>query len=282
MSPTHETLPDRTTGPLFSSLARRHRSSGPSVGALVVLAIAAVAAGLGWLWMRSRASDPGSGTTVPTMARPADPAPTMTEPAAPPLELPELSASDAFVRGLVGRLSAHPRLAGWLVSEDLVRHFVLTVVRLAGGESPASELRFLAPEGDFRVREVGGRLFIDPVGYRRYDVVTEAFASLDTRGAVLLYEQLHPLFEEAYRELGITDHTFDQSFELAVGNLLAAPVPAAAPEVWLDEAVYAFRDPALEELTPAEKHVLRMGPENARRFQGKLGQIADGLGIERP
>jgi hypothetical protein len=59
------------------------------------------------------------------------------------LELPTLGASDALVRELVEALSSHPTLASWLVSDDLVRWFV--VVDVARGLSPS----FRVPDGDF-------------------------------------------------------------------------------------------------------------------------------------
>jgi hypothetical protein len=42
--------------------------------------------------------------------------------------------------------------------------------------------------------------------------------------------------------------------------------------------VWAFADPELEALSAAEKHLLRMGPENARQVQEKLSELAELLG----
>jgi hypothetical protein len=39
-------------------------------------------------------------------------------------------------------------------------------------------------------------------------------------------------------------------------------------------------DPDLENLTAAQKHLLRMGPENIRVIQAKLREIAQALGFE--
>jgi hypothetical protein len=44
--------------------------------------------------------------------------------------------------------------------------------------------------------------------------------------------------------------------------------------------VYEFADADMEARTPAEKHVLRLGPTNARRVQAKLRELAAALGIE--
>ena len=42
-------------------------------------------------------------------------------------------------------------------------------------------------------------------------------------------------------------------------------------------ATYAFADPRLEALTPAQKHLIRMGPENQRMIQTRLREIRDEL-----
>jgi len=46
-----------------------------------------------------------------------------------------------------------------------------------------------------------------------------------------------------------------------------------------NDGTYAFRDAALESLTPAQKHLARMGPENTRVIQDKLRRIALAMGI---
>jgi hypothetical protein len=267
----------RGSGLPLSSMRRRRRSSGPPWGTIALVAILLLGIGLGsWLWLRSAAEGdaPAPAPTTAVGEEAGD-----VGPAVPPLDLPELGASDAFIREVVGRLSAHPQLARWLVTEGLVHRFVGSVVALAGGNSPSAHLEFMAPTGDFRTRATDGRLTVDPASHRRYDLITQAFVSLDTQGSALLYRQLVPLFEEAYAELGIPDHTFEETFAMAVSNVLAARVPEGEIEVVPDEAVYAYRDPALEGASPAAKHLVRMGGGNARQIQAKLAELARELGL---
>ena len=271
----------RPAEPLFPSLARRRGSSRPPVGILALLLLLPAGAVVGWLWMRGRpAAEPADAPTASTASTPvpASAAPARGMLAVPPLDLPPLSESDAFVRQLVARLSAHPRFAAWFVTDELVHRFVVAVVRLAGGASPASELpSSMAPEGEFRALQSGGRLFLDPATYRRYDGMVAAFTSVDTEGAVTLYYQLHPLFEEEYRQLGVSNGTFDDMVVRATANLLAVRAPDRPLEVRPNRAVFEFVDPSLEANTEAAKHLIRMGPENARRFQAKLSKLAEGL-----
>jgi hypothetical protein len=123
------------------------------------------------------------------------------------------------------------------------------------------------------VRESGEGLAVDPEAYRRYDLLAETFASLDTDGTAVLYHQLHPLFVEAYGELGIPGGSFDEAMELAVRNVLSAQGVPGSLAVRLNESVYEFVDPELEARSPVEKHLIRMGPENAGRVQTKLRDI---------
>lgn len=269
-------VPDRIEGESFATFLRRRRQPGKGRLAVFAAAILVLAvAGGTWFWLRSRTA------LQPTVATPeigdTSRSTTATE---PPLDLPALDASDAFVRQLAASLSAHPQWAKWLVTDDLVQRFVAAVVSVSSGASPAATIEFLDPGGEFRVRQSGGRTLIDAAGYRRYDLVAQSFASLDTEGTARLYRQLHPLFEEAYREQGFRQGGFDDAFALAVQTILAVNVPSAAVEVVPTGAVYEFRDASLAALSSAEKHLLRMGPDNARRVQAKLRELASVLGID--
>ena len=240
-------------------------------GAIVLL----LALGAGaWFWLGPDEGDGGPETA----GAPADTAPPRTAAADTAVELPPPDSADPLIREMAGQLSSHPRLAEWLVTEDLARRFVGAVVQVGSGLSPRDELDFVDPEGTFRVRERGEGPVIAPAAYDRYDRIVEAFVSLDTRGTAEAYRRLEPLFQRIYRELGFPEGDFDVAMARAVETLLAVPVPGApvAVEPTGGEA-WAYRDPALEELAPAKKHLLRAGPENVRRVQEKLRELADAM-----
>lgn len=187
-----------------------------------------------------------------------------------PLDLPALSASDEAVRRLLATLSAHPEWARWLVTDDLIRRFVGVVVDLAGSFHPAEHVPFLRPEAAFTVSAEGSRTVMSEASMRRYDLHVAVLQSLDVEGSIRLYRQLRPLIDEAYADLGVPGD-FDDALTLAFRNVREVRLP---PEPWTlvqDEGVWLFSDPEIEGLRGAAKGLLRMGPDNARRVQERLG-----------
>lgn len=201
-------------------------------------------------------------------------------------EMPEviqvnLDESDAVVRELVEKLSSHPQLAEWLMTDDIIRKFVAAVDNIANGQSPRSQVDFFAPKDSFGVIEEQGKMFINPESYKRYDLVAEVFASLDTEGCVILYRRLKPAIQEAYRDLGYPEKDFHPTLMKAIQELLDAPVVEGRIPVEKKVVTYMFTEPGLEGLSPAQKHLLRMGPENTRKIQNKLREFRSALS-ERP
>ena len=120
---------------------------------------------------------------------------------------------------------------------------------------------------------------MDPRSGDRYTPLAEATASVDPAGAARLYTMLKPRLDEAYSEVAKPGTTFDGRIERAIVLLLQTPVSDDPPRLRPKGIGYAFADPALERLTPAQKQLLRMGPRNARMIQAKLRAIALALGI---
>jgi hypothetical protein len=245
--------------------------------ALLVIVIAAVV----W-WLRPG----GGGEPVETVAvvTPA-PAPTPTPGLEDRLSLrlsgTTLSTSDAVVRELAASLSANPKLAAWLVNEDLVRRYVTSVDNIASGVSPQAQLEFLRPAEGFEVDEKGGEIFvIDPSSYHRYDLPAQVFASFETAGTVALYSELKPLMDEAYAEIGPRGRSFDNRLDAAFDQLLAVPVLKGPVRVNQLVVTYAWADEELEQMSSAQRHLLRMGPENVSLIQSKLEELRAALDTE--
>ncbi len=254
---------------------RRTSPEGPSLGAIAggFLVVLAVVAGA-WWWLGSESPPPGD--WEPSPFPPGDtveaPGPTVERTPPEPLDLPELDLSDELVRRLVSGLSSHPRLAAYLVGDELVRRFVRTVAELAGGQYPGEHLPQLRPEAPFPVREEGGRTVIASEGYRRYDLLAATVQSMDTDGTARLFVQLRPLVDAAWEELGAPG-AFDDALALAFDNLAAVRFPPEPVEVVQEEGVWVYRDTEVEARRGAAKALIRMGSENGTRIQRSLAEL---------
>jgi hypothetical protein len=196
----------------------------------------------------------------------------------PEVQLPPLAESDPFLRELLSRLSSHPMLAELLVPDDLVRKIVVVTANVAEGASPARHLTYVRPEERMSVIRTPERIVIDAESYRRYDPFTALVASVDAASAAKLFRVLEPLFDEAHAELGLTERkNFEATLSVAIDQLLAAPVVDGPILLEAVSVNYALRDPKLQALNPAQKHLVRMGPENTKRIQAKLAELSTAL-----
>jgi hypothetical protein len=243
----------------------------PLLGALVVLAIIA-AGGAGVWYLRYGRAVPTAPVSPPVAAAPAAPE------APPGLSTEE---SDARVRALLAEVSSAPELAAWLKGvEDLVRRFTTAVSNIAEGESPRTVLPFLAPQGGFQVAEREGRTFIAPESYARYDTVARVVTSLEAPKAAKAWRELKPLIDQAYAEIGRPGARFEQTLAQAFQHLLEVPVPEGEVEVVKGQGIlYTYANPEQEKLSAAQKHLLRMGPDNARALQAKLRELQGALAL---
>jgi hypothetical protein len=247
---------------------------------LTLLLLAAL--GAAYFWLNTRRSAPTAPVTSEAgpAARGADApaAPLGGEPDA--IDVPPLDESDALVRQLVGKLSSHPAIAAWLATDGLIRSFTAVVLSVADGKSPARQLTVVRPAAEFSVIERNGQLYIDPQSYERYNALADAAASLDPAGSARLYATLRPRIEEANRDLGFPNTSFDRTFERALQRLLETPAVQDPIRVEaLPKGIgYRFADPRLESLSGAQRQLIRMGARNQRMVQDSLRRLAGALG----
>lgn len=247
--------------------------------ALVALALVAAAAVALYILVARRQMPPAQPAASPS--RPA----ASTEVERPlggdpfAVQVPSLDQSDAIVRQLVKEVTAHPLVVSWLTTDGLLRNVAVVIANAAEGTTPAVHLRTLRPAAPFAVVETPAGLAIDPRSYRRYDALASAAASVDPAAAARLYATVKPRLQEAFRDLD-PETPLDRAFERAVVQLLNTPVLNDPVLVRPQGGTgYAFVDPKLENLTAAQKQLLRTGPSNVRTIQAALRSIALALGI---
>jgi len=194
-----------------------------------------------------------------------------------PLDI-RLDESDEAIRNLARELSDHSAVMKWLLSKDLIRKFTAAVDNIAHGQSPRPHINFFETEEKFQVIQKNGVYYIDPESYKRYDIISDAFDSLDARKCVGLYRRLKPLIQKAYAELGYPDSDFDQTLDRAIQELLKVPVLEMDIELKKQVLSYEIADAELEGMSEAQKHLFRMGPENVWKIKSKLREILRQLG----
>lgn len=184
-----------------------------------------------------------------------------------------LGGSDAALRGIVRDLSGHPLVARLLTPDRLTATFVTAVDNIAEGATPAGMFTGLAPEDRFAPERDGEDLVFSDENAGRYDMLTGLALSLSPDDCAELYRTFYPLLAQAYQELGYPDADFHRAVDRALRHLMETPDLEGPVPLVRKVTTYAFADPELESLSPAQKQLLRMGPENARRIKRWLSEL---------
>jgi hypothetical protein len=250
--------------PSHPSPPRQRRSRAPIL--LVAAAGLIVGGTAAWWWTRSEGTPPASNATHSTEAAVSEAKPAHT--------LPPLGQMDTFLRALLGALTTHPDFARWLATDDLIRQMASGIDRISRGQSPAADLSVLRPAGDFDVIRRASTITLDTASFHRYDRFAALVESLEARGVAEAYRTIHPRLDEAYRALGRAEGGVDEAVDAALQLLLDTPATTEVIALRPGKgATYAYNDPQLEQLTPIQKQLLRMGPDNVRRIQARLRAI---------
>lgn len=262
---------DRTLlrGPQLGEPASRAGTRGIIVVAVLGLALGGVGA---WWWLRDRGTTPSPTAATSGTDQAIAPA---AEPVRP---LPPLHQMDTFLRALLGGLSSSPELARWLAGDDLIRLMADGIDRVSRGHSASRDATALRPPGLFAIRGSRQQSTIDPASFRRYDGIAAMVSSLDARSVADAYRTIQPRLDEAYRALGRSEGSVDDAVDVALQVLIDTPVVRGPLRVVPGTgATYAYADPELEGLPPAQKQLLRMGPDNVERIQQRLREIKQAI-----
>ena len=193
---------------------------------------------------------------------------------APPPPLPTLDESDAFVEEALAPMEIPQP---WIGQGDLIRRLAVVVENASRGDYPRRQLAFLAPAGPFRVLEQSdGTLTMDPTSYARYDGYVDMLERMEPAQLAGLLDRVQPLLNQALLELGVAGAGEDL-LDAAIEQLLAVPVIKEEVGLTQPNVLYEYADPALEQLTPLQKQMLRTGPDNVQRIQSYLRQLREAL-----
>ena len=205
------------------------------------------------------------------------PAVTVTPKAEPASKLPALNNSDALALTSAQQLSTLPKYASLLISQEMIRNFVVFVDNFSRGELVANFSPLTKPSEPFSIVKVDRKMYLNQESYNRYNIYADIIDSINVEFAIRQYRTLKPLFDEAYQEIGYPEEEFDSRLSEAIELALDTPVIYEPIALVAPSAMYKFADPQLEMLPDAQKLIMRMGPDNTHKLKAKLQQIEDAL-----
>ncbi|MFA7555696.1 MAG: DUF3014 domain-containing protein [Spongiibacteraceae bacterium] len=249
---------------------------GLIIGIIVIVALI-----IGWQLYSS--NEPQPVTQEPVVQAPpipvaepetAEPAETVEEPSVviepedPIIPAPaSLENSDPQVRSAVTDFA--PKLSKWLLPNEQIRKWVLTVDLLADGKMPKRYLPIDYPMSKFSTDD---KSTLASSNYARMDEVIDTVTAMDSSLAARYYNEWLPALEQAYKEQGKTG-SFDQRFKQTISQVLATEPLEQAPALKRPGVLYKYADQNLEAASDIEKLMWRMGPENSEKIQNFLRDL---------
>ncbi|MEX0740724.1 MAG: DUF3014 domain-containing protein [Pseudohongiella sp.] len=210
----------------------------------------------------------------PIVIQETEPAPALDlqqvpEPDAEPL--PALNDSDTAVISRLAGLELGASLLRMLAPDDIIRKFVVFTYNVAQDELPQVEYPLRGVGGDVVVEEIDNNLYeMQPASYRRFDDMIDTLVGLEPEQAMTVYRALRPLFQEAYAELGLGSGDFDEVLVQAIDRIMAADTATGPFQLIKPSVMYVYAEGRIEDMSPVEKQLLRLGPENTEKLKGRL------------
>lgn len=223
-------------------------------------------------------AQPAPAPDIPRAPPPPPPAPVAAAEAPapappPPPELPPVEESDTYLMAQLSDLGVRPSLLNLFDSAHPLSVSAAVLDGLSRGNLLRKMIPGGAPAGPFKAEKVGDELYLDPAGYARYDTLVDTLVDLEPATVEQGFHLLRPLYERTYGELGLDPEDLDNSLIRVLDQVITAPVLDTPPRLAQDSVMYTYADPQLESLSPLQKQLLRMGPDNARRLQGHAARV---------
>ena len=210
-------------------------------------------------------------TPVISEAAENNPEPIVSEPVVAEPALPALNDSDAFVQEELAAMANGAPLINYLVSEELIRKFVVMVENMSRGEFPERNRPLLNPAEPMQITELGSEFFLmDTQSYQRFSALITALSNISTDTTIEVYRRFLPLFQQAFAELGLRNSDFTEVTLLAIDNVLNARTAAQPQQLIRPTLNYLYANPEIENYTDVEKLLMRLGPQNTENLQRRL------------
>ena len=199
------------------------------------------------------------------------------------ITLPTLNESDDWLQAKLPDLTWRNELISLVVTEDIVRRFVVFTDNFSQGQLAYEHSLFVQPKDKFSVDEqsinVDGEQNVwqwNSKTSKRFDLYVDLLRSVDSTTLVNWYIDMKPLVDEAYSELGY-EEDFTLTLQDAITRVLDMELPKSTMDVTRTSVMYKFQDPQLEALDDSDKLLLRIGKENLLIIKSVLLEINEKL-----
>lgn len=187
------------------------------------------------------------------------------------VDLPPLNTSDPFVMERVTGMESGDTLTNFIATEDVVRRFVVFAENVSDGSLPQLDYPVRRLPQAMAVRELDENLYeMQPISYQRFTPIVDAVAAMEPEQGMAMYRVLKPLLQEAYAEIGFPNRNFDDVVVKAIDEILTARTAEGPFQLVKPKVMYVYADAEVESMSPVEKQLLRMGPENAKKLKAAL------------
>lgn len=190
--------------------------------------------------------------------------------------LPALSESDAvFTQDL---LNLSPGFSPWLNSKNIIEQWVVVVNDFSQNLRPLKHFRQFKLNQPFQVVSDHSDMYISEQSYQRYNTLASAVHAVDIERALGLYNKYRPLLQQVFTGFAYPEeYQVEDVIKKATSSILQAPIFEGKVKVVKPSVYYKFAEQKLEMLSPVQKQMIRMGPENTRIIQAKLRQFIEAL-----
>ncbi|MFI3245626.1 MAG: DUF3014 domain-containing protein [Ferrimonas sp.] len=191
--------------------------------------------------------------------------------------LPSLNDSDAFALAQLDAVADGMSMRDTLRDDSLLRRLALFVDNLVVGDVMRNQGPFLPATEAFPVLELNNEIYLDPEGYHRFDRLAEFLYRLDEQALAERFQQIEPLMDSAYQELGYPVGQFRIALSAAIEHLLSTPEFTQPLRLSSPSVNYEFVDANIENLSDGQKTLIRMGPNNTRKIKSLLSRFQSEL-----
>lgn len=190
--------------------------------------------------------------------------------------LPPLSNSDGLFRKDILNLSSG--FFPWLSMGNIIKTWMIAANDFSQNLRPHKHFRQFKLSQPFQVATDDSGIYITEQSYQRYNGLASAVHTVSVESSLNLYEKYRPLLQQVFITFDYPEeYHLEDVIKKAASSILQAPILEGKIRVIKPTVYYKFSEQKIEKLSPVQKQMIRMGPENTRIIQTKLRQFIEGL-----